>query len=108
MQNYKIKISDSNNVKADSLILLLERVAVNLFKLFISFDEKSLSRCFVDRFSIVCRSFLDCLPMTSPCCVLEVSLKARLNNSDSLKEFISAIPMGYFKKIPQYMPRAPD
>ncbi len=108
MQNYKTKISDSNNVKPDSLILLLERAEVNLFKLFISFDEKSFSRCFVDRFSIVSRSFLDCLPMTSPCSVLEESLKARLNDSDSLNEFISAIPMGYFKKIPQYMPRAPD
>ncbi len=94
--------------KPDNLILLLERVIRKLFKELISFDEKSLSRCFVDRFSIVSRSFLDCLPMTSPCSVLEESLKARLNNSDSLKEFISAIPMGYFKKIPQYMPRAPD
>ena len=108
MQNQETKISDSKNGKADNLFLLLKRVTGKLYKVLISFDEKSLSRCFLDRFSIGSRSFLDCFSMTSPCSVLEESLKARLNDSDSLKEFISDIPMGYFKKIPQYMPRAPD
>ena len=108
MQNSEIKISDSKNGKAESLFHILSRVIGKLFTEFISFDKNRLSRLFVDGFSISSRLFLDCFSMTCPCSVLEESLKARLNNSDSLKEFISTIPMGYFKKIPQYMPRAPD
>ena len=108
MKKTKIKISESNNGKADSLIPFLSRAIGKLFKVFISFDENSLSRCFVDCLPIVSRLFADCFSMTCPCSVLEESLKARLNDSISLKKFISVIPMGYLKKIPQYMPRAPD
>lgn len=52
MQNYNIKISHSKIGKHNRLSVLLKRVAVNLFKVFISFDENSLSQFFVDRFSI--------------------------------------------------------
>ncbi len=108
MQKQKLKISNSNNGKADSLSILLAGAIVKLFKVFISFDENSLSRLLLDRFSIASRSFLDCSSIAARCKLNEGSMKARLNNSDSIPEYLSVVPMGYFKMVPQYMPRAPD
>ena len=108
MKNHKIKISNLKNRKADSLILMLARVIGKLFHGWISYDEKSLSRLFVDRFSIGSRLVLGCLSVASRFKLGVRSVKARLNKSFIIPEFISAIPMGYFKMVPQYMPRAPD
>ncbi len=101
-------LKDSKTGKADSLILLLASVIGKLFTGLISFGENSLFRCFADEFIILCPSFLDCRSMTCPCSVLVDSLKARLNNSNIINEYLSAIPMGYYKMVPQYLPRAPD
>ena len=108
MKKIKTKISNSNNGKADSLFLLLKRAIGKLFRILFSFDEISLSRCFVDCLPIVSRLFVDCLSVASRCKLGVSSVKARLNKSCKIPEFISSIPMGYIKMVPQYMPRAPD
>lgn len=108
MKNQKIKISNSKNKRAESFILMLARVIGKLFKELISFDENILSRLVLDCFSISSRSFLDWFSMTSRCKLDVSSMTSRFKISGFIKKYISAIPRGYFKKIPQYMPRAPD
>ncbi|MFA5012428.1 MAG: hypothetical protein WC644_10820 [Ignavibacteria bacterium] len=108
MKNEKIKISKSRNGKRDSLILLFARIIVNLFYYLHFLDENSLCRSFVDGFIMNLGLFFDCRSMTLKCRLNVGSMKVRLCNPDSIANEASNIPMGYYKLIPQYLPRAPD